>query len=770
MIRKGVLARSLLGFWVALTLTTLASAAVIRLRDGRVLEGSNYWRLKSLVLEPPRAGQDDEIVPHTIVMVEDGLRRVFVPHRHVVDALPEATLSQTERFRIPQPSSTASRQISSVGLLVSKTPFDDFGRRTVELLYKGGAKPIIQGISEITPRYVAVNALEYAWQERLATSSIPDEELDRILRKRIDPGNSDHRLRLARFYIQAKKYSQARDELNAVRDEFPDRAASVDGALASILQIQARQLVDEIQLRLAAGQYKLAGEMLERFPTEGVAGDVLEEVRALVLAREEQAKNQQKIYERIESFLGQLPADGKRNQLETILSQITSALDFETLSRLGAFLNLADDASLPPDEKLALAITGWLMGGDAAKPDPVLALSLAEARDLVSRFLAEKNPLERKNLVARIRNLEGVGVEQMARVVEHLTPPLDAGPIVPGKPFSVTVPGWDPQYDLTYWVQLPPEYTPYHNYPTIVTLNGGGSTPQMQLDWWADQQAGRRGYIVLAPEYAAANQRTYQYGEAEHRAVLGALVDARKRFAVDSGRVFLSGYSMGGDAAWDIGLAHPGAFAGVIPISGVCDQFCHLLQPNAEQLPLYVVGGEKDSDRPKRNAQVLDRMMTRRYDVTYVEYIGRGHENFYEEIHSLFDWMALQRRVEYPKKFECKATRPWEDRFYWVEVKGVPAPPVGGPDGIDLRRVRAYTIRGRIGENNTVYVDAGQTLVTVWLGPEQVDFNERVRVSINGRDTGIDVEPSLETLLEDFRVRGDRQMLFWASVVADRQR
>ena len=755
--------RCLLGLSAALVITSFAPAAVVHLRDGRVLEG-NYGRLKSLILKPPRAGDEDRIIPNNIVMVDDGLRRVFVPYRHVVDALPEAGFEQTERFRLKQPKAGRGRQISSVGIRVRETPFDAFGRRTVELLYKGGTKPIIQAITEITPRYVAVNALEYYWEERLATSSIPHEELDSILRKRLDPKNSDHRLRLARFYIQAKKYRQAREELEAVREAFPKRAEAVESALTSIRQIQARQILDEIQLRRDAGQHKLVGELLQSFPTQGVAGDILQEVRSHVLAYEDMEERKQKVNEQIAAFLAQLPAEGRRSRLEAILSQITASLDFNTLPRLGSFLNLAQDTNLLADEKLALAVTGWLMGSDAAQADVTLAVSLWEARDLVAQFFEEKNPLERKNLVARMRNLEGIGVERMAHLIEHLAPPWHSDDFEPETAFSITVPALDEQYDLTYWVQLPPEYTPLRNYPTLITLNGGGSTPEMQLDWWAAQQAGRHGYIVLAPKYMRSNQRKYHYSEAEHQAVLGTLLDARRRFSIDSDRVFLSGYSWGGDAAWDIGLAHPGTFAGVIPISGVCDQYCILLQENAKQIPLYVVGGEKDSDRPKRNGHILDRMMTRRYNVTYVEYIGRGHENFYDEIHHLFDWMGRQQRVEYPKHFECRATRPWENRFYWVEVEGIPPPP------LDLKRIRPYLIRGRLGATNSVSVDAGRTLVTLWLGPEQVDFDRHLSIRINGRDLRHDVDPSLETLLEDFRTRGDRQQLFWAKVVANRQR
>ena len=44
-----------------------------------------------------------------------------------------------------------------------------------------------------------------------------------------------------------------------------------------------------------------------------------------------------------------------------------------------------------------------------------------------------------------------------------------------------------------------------------------------------------------------------------------------------------------------------------------------------------------------------------------------------------------------------------------------------------------------------------------------VNFEDRVTVTINGRRQ-LNIEPDLETLLEDVRTRGDRQHPFWAKV------
>ena len=54
--------------------------------------------------------------------------------------------------------------------------------------------------------------------------------------------------------------------------------------------------------------------------------------------------------------------------------------------------------------------------------------------------------------------------------------------------------------------------------------------------------------------------------------------------------------------------------------------------------------------------------------------------------------------------------------------------------------------------------------VRVWLSPEIVTFDNSLKVEINGKPHRKKVVPSIETLLEDVRTRGDRQHPFWAKV------
>ena len=119
-----------------------------------------------------------------------------------------------------------------------------------------------------------------------------------------------------------------------------------------------------------------------------------------------------------------------------------------------------------------------------------------------------------------------------------------------------------------YAVRLPPEYHPLRSYPALVVLHSGPG-PAAAIDEWA-AEAARHGYILIAPEYNLPGQpHDYRYTTSEHAAVELALRDARKRYAIDSDRVFVAGQLIGGNMAWDYALAHPDLFAGVVVFSGL---------------------------------------------------------------------------------------------------------------------------------------------------------------------------------------------------------
>ena len=134
-----------------------------------------------------------------------------------------------------------------------------------------------------------------------------------------------------------------------------------------------------------------------------------------------------------------------------------------------------------------------------------------------------------------------------------------------------------------------------------------------------------------------------------------------------------------------------------------------------------------------RNALELDRYFGRNKDCTVVEFLGRGYEPFGDEIQRLFDWMGRRTR-KIPKEFECVTMRPWDNFFWWLEAGGLPERSMVAPaNWPPPRSARPFPVRGKLGINNKLSANTQAGEVTVWLGPEFVDFEKPITVDLKGR-------------------------------------
>ncbi|MBI3839754.1 MAG: alpha/beta hydrolase fold domain-containing protein [Planctomycetia bacterium] len=778
-------------FWSAFILVAVcfgcahvAEGASILMKDGRTLRGK-VGKTSGLAENPLPPKTDD---PKTITFVDDDLRRVFIPTFQIRQILEADSGEVPEIIRIEQHVAREARnKVNRVGPIVNVTKFDPLGHRTFSMMTDKGRLDVIQGITAISPVWTKVEALmtkqkPVMWDMRMATHSISDEELTSLLARRIDPKKLEQRLRVVRLYLQAELYSRAERELQAVIAAFPDEK-DLAKEVQSLRQLNARRIVKEIQVRREAGQHARAYYLLENFPSQDVAGDILEQVREILDDYRAKIKQREKILDELKERVAAIKDASTRVQCEAMLKEISQELNMNTLGRMADYLRLGDDEKLGPEEKISLAFSGWLLGSNHGEQNLAVTLSLAKVRALVARYLRESMPLERNKAFSELGGLEGAVPPFVALLIANMKPPLPSEDPSVGKPgfYKLEIKGIDKEPDVTYYVQLPPEYDPYVRYPTILTLNGTATTPEQQIDWWAGAedakgtrqgQATRFGYIVMAVEWRKEGQKEYEFSAREHAAVLGSLRDACRRFSIDTDRVFLSGHSMGGNAAWDLGLAHPDLWAGVIPIVAQAEKYCRNYWENASLVPFYVLAGEYDGDKVIKNAETLDRYMKKHFDVTYTEYIGRGHEDFYEDIQHIFDWMSRRRpRNFFPKEFTVVTMRTWDNYFWWLEGRELPSKGMVEPtDWPPPRGTKPVSVTARVQATNGVSITTGSVKITAWLSPEIVDFSKPIRATLNNHPINpklgatITIQPDLRVLLEDVRTRADRLHPFWAKI------
>lgn len=799
---------------VATLLTTRCSAETFTLKNGMEVSGSPI-RLSSFGTDMFSGTGGGGVDVKPIFMVDDGLRRTYFS-TYQKESM-RVDIESPEIIKLKQPIARKGPIVGGLGpYFKSPTPFDDFGRRTVFLNTVQGRLECIQGITEITPLYTRAQGLQadrsYVWDTRLATSSIPRETLSRILRSHLSATESNDRLSIVRLYLQSQRYGDAEEELQGAIKDFPD-LKDLSNQLRELQQLHAKQRLNEIKIRRAAGQHALALKLLQNFPEKDVAGELLLQVREL---SDEYAKSKTDADHAFDLFNAQLddqPEGARKEKLLEFREELASDLGFDTMDRLVSYLRLSDDPDLTSEQKLSLAVSRWILGTDGTE-NLAVSLSLFRTRELVRRYLTSELESERQQILVSLRSEEAASPKYVAKMLAAMRPvadvtlladqesnlaevgktengavePVDGevngGEDLPPGMYEFFLPGMREGEQLRYVAQVPPEYHSYKRYPAIVTLHGAGSSPERQLDWWVGDynpqlqmrmgQAARKGYIVIAPAWnMEPRQRKYKYSVPEHATVLASLRDAMRRFSIDSDRVYLSGHSLGGDAAWDIGLAHPDLWAGVLLVGASAvygdkdaPKYVSQYWENARNLPIMLIIGALDVARVAANQRELNRYLTRKdFDMLVVEYRGRGHEHFQDEIHRMFDWMKFHRRDFFPRDFEASSMRPWDNFFWWFEFEGLPERSIVLPSGDWPKSKRPMKISASAREKQTLSVKAGSDRAMLWLSPELVDLDQRVTVKWNGASRKAhEISPDIAVMLEDVRRRGDRQHPFWAKI------
>ena len=149
--------------------------------------------------------------------------------------------------------------------------------------------------------------------------------------------------------------------------------------------------------------------------------------------------------------------------------------------------------------------------------------------------------------------------------------------------------------------------------------------------------------IVIAPK--ARGLSSWYLGDSG-KDVLECIAHVKTLYNIDSKRIMLDGFSMGGYGAWRLSLLNPNLFKGVIirsgaittppPLSG--ENILDLMKPGIN-ISYLVIHGDKDNAIPVADARkAVEKLKELKIDHIYIEVKGAAHGD-YDRWKDIFSWL-----------------------------------------------------------------------------------------------------------------------------------
>lgn len=173
------------------------------------------------------------------------------------------------------------------------------------------------------------------------------------------------------------------------------------------------------------------------------------------------------------------------------------------------------------------------------------------------------------------------------------------------------------QVKVPYALYVPSDYTPDKHYPLVVSLHGTGEREgpveaildktAMATAWAEDSEKGQNQCLVLVPQcivhyneednwtslvqFINGHSNSPFWPLPQLKAAWNLLRKVTEKYSVDTRRLYLTGVSSGGFAVYVLAMAHPGVFAGLVPVSCAANpKYVRLLK----DIPMWIFHSDDD--------------------------------------------------------------------------------------------------------------------------------------------------------------------------------
>ncbi|QLG46653.1 carboxylesterase family protein [Costertonia aggregata] len=201
--------------------------------------------------------------------------------------------------------------------------------------------------------------------------------------------------------------------------------------------------------------------------------------------------------------------------------------------------------------------------------------------------------------------------------------------------------------DLKYYLYFPKDYEVKKDgkFPLLLFLHGGGESgaaiETIKSNGPPKLIAEGRDFpfLVLAP------QNPYQKKWWNTRSVNQLLNAIIKTHRVDLDRIYITGLSRGGGAAWEMAVQYPEKFAAMAVVCGMAPvPYASWID---KDLPIWVFHGDQDESIPiSESIEMVNKLKEMGRNIKFTIYEGVGH-NSWETAYSdeeLYIWLQNQKR------------------------------------------------------------------------------------------------------------------------------
>lgn len=259
-----------------------------------------------------------------------------------------------------------------------------------------------------------------------------------------------------------------------------------------------------------------------------------------------------------------------------------------------------------------------------------------------------------------------------------------------------------------------------------ISLHGGGGTPtyintQQWHNQWYLYQPKEGVYLCPHSPVDAWDMWCQPFLDLFYHDII---LMAVSHFNVNPNKVYILGYSAGGDGVWRMAPRMADTWAAASMMAGHPGD---VRLENLRNLPFMIWCGENDAayDRNKLDAYRITQMDSLHHTdpegYVFEGHIVKGKPHWMDRVDTVaIDWMAKYKRNPHPKKVVWQQEEVLRNAFYWLEAPQ--------DELARYKQVRAHI------DGNTIYIDrCDYSRLTIWLSDDMVNLNRKVKVVYNGK-------------------------------------